>query len=161
MRTKSFGFVILTLLFCQGAALAQEKMLTVEEIYHPDKKVSFSGTPPASVEWLADGESYLQGRKEGDLTTLLKVNARTGDASPFFDAAKMEAALLKIQGVTPEKAGELAHQESYKLNPSQRAVLLNVGNDLVYYELGGAEAVRLTNDAEEETEEDFSPDGRA
>lgn len=161
MRTKRLGFVILTLLFCRGAALAQEKMLTVEEIFHPDKKVNFSGTPPAAVEWLADGESYLQAKKEGDLTTLLKVNARTGDASPFFDAAKMEAALSKLQGVTPKQARSLAHEASYKLNPTQRAVLLNAANDLIYYELGAAEAVRLTNNAEEETEEDFSPDGRA
>jgi len=148
------------LLCCQAAALAQDKTLTVEEIFHPDKKVSFSGTPPASVEWLADGESYLQGRKEGGLTTLLKVNARTGEATPFFDAAEMEAALSKIQGVTREQARELAHQESYKLNPSQRAVLLNAANDLFYYELGATDAVRLTNNAEEETEEDFSPDGK-
>jgi dipeptidyl-peptidase-4 len=150
-----------TLLLClEGAALAQEKTLTVEEIFHPDKKVNFSGTPPAGVEWLSDGEHYLQGRKEGGVTTLLKVNARTGDASPFFDAAKMEAALAKIQGVGPEQARELAHQASYKLDPAQRAVLLNAANDLVYYELGANEAVRLTNNAEEEVEEDFSPDGR-
>ena len=160
MRTERLVLITLALLFCQGAALAQDKALTVEEIFHPDKKVNFSGTPPASIEWLADGESYLQPKKEGDLTTLLKVNARTGEAAPFFDAAKMEASLLKIQGVTPEKAGKLAHQASYKLNSSQRAVLLNVAKDLVYYELGAAEAVRLTSNAEEETEEDFSPDGR-
>ena len=48
MRTERLGLVILTLLFCQGAALAQEKMLTVEEIFHPDKKVNFAGTPPAT-----------------------------------------------------------------------------------------------------------------
>ena len=161
MRTERLVLITLALLFCRGAALAQEKALTVEEIFHPDKKVSFAGTPPASVEWLADGESFLQPKKEGGLTTFLKVNARTGDAAPFFDAAKMEAALLKIQGVTREQARELAHQDSYQLNPAQTAVLLNAANDIFYYELGSADAVRLTSDAEEETEEDFSPDGRA
>lgn len=160
MRTERLGLVILTLLFCQGAALAQEKTLTVEEIFHPDKKVNFAGTAPASVEWLADGEHFLQPKKQGGLTTLVKVNARTGEASPFFDAAKMEAALLKIQGVTEEKASELAHADSYTLDPSQRAVLLNAVNDIFLYELGAAEAVRLTSNAEEETEEDFSPDGK-
>jgi dipeptidyl-peptidase-4 len=147
-------------MLCNVAALAQQKTLTVEEIYHPDKKVNFSGTPPAEIEWLADGEHYLQGKKDGKLTTLLKVSARTGESAPLFDAAKMEAALAKIQGVTKEEAHELAHQDSYQLNASQRAVLLNAANDLVYYELGADEAARLTNNAEEETEEDFSPDGR-
>jgi dipeptidyl-peptidase-4 len=160
MRTKRLLLFLSTLLLCNVAAPAQQKTLTVEEIYHPDKKVNFSGTPPADIEWLADGEHYLQGRKEGELTTLLKVSARTGEAAPFFDAAKMEAALAKIQGLTREQARELAHQDSYQLNASQRAVLLNAASDLVYYELDADEAVRLTNNAEEETEEDFSPDGR-
>src|SRR5215218_6414497 len=106
MRTKRLVLITWTLLLCHGAALAQERVLTVEEIFHPDKKVSFSGKPPASVEWLADGEHFLQPKKEGELTTHLKVNARTGDASPFFDAAAMEAALAKIRGVTPEQARE-------------------------------------------------------
>jgi dipeptidyl-peptidase 4 len=161
MRTMRLVPVLVTLLLClEGSALAQDKLLTVEEIFHPAKKVNFSGTPPADVEWLADGEHYLQAKKEGGATVLLKVDARTGDAAPFFDAAKMEAALARVQGVTPEQARELAHQTSYSLNPAQTAVLLNTGADLVYYELGATEAARLTNNAEEETEEDFSPDGR-
>ncbi len=160
MRTKRLLLVLSTLLLCNVASLAQQKTLTVEEIYHPVKKVSFSGTPPADIEWLADGEHYLRGKKEGELMTLLKFSARTGESAPFFDAAKMEAALSKIQGVTREQARELAHQGSYQLDAPQRAVLLNAANDLVYYELGADDAVRLTNNAEEETEEDFSPDGR-
>jgi dipeptidyl-peptidase-4 len=150
------------LLLCRGgAALAQEKTLTIEEIFHPDKKVNFSGTPPADVEWLADGEHYLQSKKEGGLTTLWKVNARTGDAAPFFDAAKMEAALAKLPAISRDDARKLAHDDSYKLNPAQTAVLLNFNLDLIYYELGSDTAARLTTDPEEETEEDFSPDGRA
>jgi dipeptidyl-peptidase-4 len=152
---------IVTLLLCQCAALAQEKALTIEEIFHPDKKVNFSGTPPADVQWLADGEHYLQSKKEGGLTTLWKVNARTGDAAPFFDAAKMEAALAKLPAISKDDARKLAHDDSYKLNPAQTAVLLNFNLDLIYYELNSDTAARLTTDPEEETEEDFSPDGRA
>jgi dipeptidyl-peptidase-4 len=161
MRTKRLVLAVVTLLLCRGgAALAQDKALTIEEIFHPDKKVNFSGTPPADVEWLADGEHYLQSKKEGDSTTLLKVNARTGDAAPFFDAAKMEAALAKLPAVSKEDARKLAHDNSYKLNPAQTAVLLNFHLDLIYYELNSDTAARLTTDPEEETEEDFSPDGR-
>jgi dipeptidyl-peptidase-4 len=162
MRTKKLGLITWTLLLfaCQGAALAQEKMLTVEDIFHPTKKVSFSGVPPANIEWLADGEHYVQGRKENGVATLLKVDARTGEAAPFFDAAKMEAALAKLPAVSADDARGLAHQGSYTLNPAQTAVLLNFHLDLIYYELNSDTAARLTTDAEEETEEDFSPDGR-
>jgi dipeptidyl-peptidase-4 len=151
---------MLLLFACQGAALAQEKMLTVEEIFHPAKWVSFSGVFPPKIEWLADGEHYLKGRWVNGVTTLFKVDARTGDAVPFFDAAKMEAALSKLPAISAEDARGLAHQGSYTLNPAQTAVLLNFHLDLIYYELNSDTAARLTTDPEEETEEDFSPDGR-
>ncbi len=161
MRPKNVGLLLFALLLlCPALARAQQKLLTIEDIYDPLKKVSFSGTPAAGLEWLKDGEHYLQSRKEGGTSVLVRVNARTGEAAPFFDAARMEAALAKVQGVSAEEAKTLAHQDSYKLNRAQTAVLLNAAHDLVYYELNSDAATRLTTNAEEEAEEDFSPDGR-
>jgi dipeptidyl-peptidase-4 len=160
MRPQNFGLLLCALLLlCPAPARAQQKLLTVEDIYDPVKKVSFSGTPPGALEWLKDGEHYLQSRKgEG---VLMRVNARTGQAAPFFDAARMESALAKIQGVSAGDAKALAHQDSYKLNRAQTAVLLKAANDLVYYELNSDAAARLTTTPDaEEFEEDFSPDGR-
>src|SRR6201999_1420309 len=122
---------------------AQQKLLTIEDIYDPVKKVSFSGAPVSGLEWLKDGEHYLQSRKAGDASVLVRVNARTGEAAPFFDTARMEAALAKVQGVSAEEAKTLAHQDSYKLNRAQTAVLLNAAHDLVYYELNSDAATRL------------------
>ncbi|HYP53656.1 MAG TPA: DPP IV N-terminal domain-containing protein, partial [Pyrinomonadaceae bacterium] len=136
------------------------KLLTIDDIYDPAKKVSFSGVPAKERVWLRDGEHYLESVKQGDSAALMRVNARTGQAAPFFDAAKMEAALAKIQGVTPDEAKALAREDSYKLNGAQTAVLLKVANDLVYYELNSDAAARLTNTPAEESEADFSPDGR-
>ncbi|HEX7956272.1 MAG TPA: DPP IV N-terminal domain-containing protein, partial [Pyrinomonadaceae bacterium] len=161
MRPKNFGLLLFALLaLCPAAARAQDKLLTIEDIYDPAKRVNFSGAPPANIEWLADGAHYLQTRRGGGTTTLLRVDARTGESAPFFDAARMEAALAKVQGVTPDEAKRLARQGSYHLNRAQTAVLLNTAGDLVHYELSSGEAARLTNTpGEEETEEDFSPDG--
>lgn len=161
MRLKNVGLLLCALLLvCPAAARAQQKLLTIDDIYDPAKKVSFSGTPVAGLEWLKDGEHYLQSRKGEGGNILMRVNARTGEAAPFFDAARMEAALAKIQGVSAAEAKSLARESSYKLNSAQTAVLLNVAHDLVYYELNADAAVRLTTNAEEEAEEDFSPDGR-
>jgi dipeptidyl-peptidase-4 len=161
MRPKHVGLLLFTLLLLRPAAVgAQEKLLTIDDIYDPAKKVSFSGTPAKERVWLEGGEHYLESMKRGDSAALMKVNARTGEAAPFFDAARMEAALSKIQGVSAEEAKSLAHEDSYKLNRAQTAVLLNVANDLVYYELNSDAATRLTTTPEEEAEEDFSPDGR-
>ncbi|HEX8722547.1 MAG TPA: S9 family peptidase [Pyrinomonadaceae bacterium] len=159
MRPRNFGLLLFALLALAPAhARAQDKLLTIEDIFDPAKRVNFSGTS-ANVEWLADGTHYLQARRQNGATTLLRVDARTGEAAPFFDAARMEAALSKVQGVTAEQARRLARQGSYRLNPAQTAVLLNAGGDLVYYELNSDAAVRLTTTPDEETEEDFSPDG--
>ncbi|MDT7780834.1 MAG: dipeptidyl-peptidase 4 [Acidobacteriota bacterium] len=161
MRPKNVGLLLLVLLVCCPALVrAQDKLLTVEDIFDPVKKVNFNGTPSKDIEWLKDGEHFLQSKKEGDTTLLLRVDARTGEAVPFFDASKMEAALARLPAISRDEARKLAHADSYHLNPSQTALLLNFNLDLIYYELNSKTAARLTTDPEEETEEDFSPDGR-
>ena len=162
MRLQNVGLILFALLLlCPAAARAQQKLLTIEDIYDPVKKVSFSGAPAKERTWLNDGEHYLESMKRGDANVLMKVNARTGEAAPFFDAARMESALSKVQGVSAGDAKALAHQDSYRLNPAQTAVLLKHDNDLIYYELNADSAARLTGSPDaEESEEDFSPDGR-
>jgi dipeptidyl-peptidase-4 len=142
------------------AALAQERLLTIEDIYDPVKKVDFSGTP-VNPRWLKDGISYLQTNPPNSgKPRILKVNALTGAATPFFDVGKMEAAFAAVPGLNAQDAKRLANQGVYQMNPAQTAFLLNHADDLFYYELGSANAVRLTNDKDEEVGEAFSPDGR-
>jgi dipeptidyl-peptidase 4 len=154
--------IILMLAGCSTRIWAQGKLLTLDDIYDPAKRVNFNGTFPQDLKWLKDGESYLQAKSDPatKLPQIWKVNAQTGKAVPFFDAAKMEAALAKLAGMSAGEAKRLARRPSYQMNSAQSAVLLNYRNDLFYYELGGENALRLTSGPEEEAEEDFSPDGR-
>jgi dipeptidyl-peptidase 4 len=144
------------------AAAAQDKLLTIDDLFDSVKKVDFSGSPPRGLVWLKDGNHYLQSRIDQQTRTgqLLKVDALTGEAAPFFDAGKMEAALKALPGVSAEDAKRLANRGSYQLNHQRTAVLMNYADDLFYYELGSDEAVRLTSSPEEEVGEDFSPDDR-
>jgi dipeptidyl-peptidase-4 len=163
MKHKKLVPFFVTLLLCfavVAAARAQGRLLTIEDIYDKDKKVNFGGTPAPELVWLNDGEHYIQSKGEKDNAQLLKVNARTGEAVPFFDASKMEAALKKLPAVSRDDARKLAHAKSYHLNPAQTAVVINFNKDIIYYELNSDAAARLTTDPEEEFEEDFSPDGR-
>jgi hypothetical protein len=84
----TLAFILLSL---SSHALAQEKMLTIEDLYDPVKRVNFSGSTPAP-RWLKDGRTYLVAGDPSKPGTprLLRVNAQTGDSSAFFDAAKME-----------------------------------------------------------------------
>src|SRR5262245_56161107 len=146
-------FILVAILFLNYPVSAQDKLLTLDDLYDPEKRVNFSGNPPARLTWL-DDRHYLQGSS--------KVNALTGEASPLFDAAKTEAAFARLPGVGAGDAKQIVAQigDRPKLSADRAAALINYANDLFYYKFGGAEAVRLTNTADEEVGEEFSPDGK-
>src|SRR5215813_8696978 len=156
-RTRLILLLFLALI---PAVQAQNKLLTIDDIFDPAKRINFNGTP-ASPRWLKDGVHYLVVSKERNaFPRLLKVNAVTGKADPFYDAAKMQAAFAALPGINKDDARLLANQTSYEMNPAETAVLINFANDLFYYEFGSDRAVRLTSNPEEEVGEGFSPDGR-
>jgi dipeptidyl-peptidase-4 len=151
--------VILSFICLVSAALAQERMLTIDDLFDPVKRLNFNGTAPRELRWMKDGASYLQ--FDSDSGQLVKVNAATGETKPFYDAAKMQAAFAAIAGISAEEAREISHRSSYHLNPAETATLLNTTNDLFYYEFGSDKAVRLTDTPKKVEEgEEFSPDGR-
>ncbi len=154
-------FTILFVFLVSLPLVAQQKLLTIDDIFDPVKKVNFSGTVP-NICWLKDGKHYLLANDPAkrDVPRLQKVDAVTGEAVPFFDSAKMQAALKTLGGVTEQDAKQLANRGSYQLNNDETAVLLNWNNDLFYYRLGSDKAVRVTNNPEEEVGETFSPDDR-
>jgi dipeptidyl-peptidase 4 len=150
----------ITLLLLAASALAQDKLLTIDDIYDPVKRTNFSGTP-ATPRWLKDGVYYLVASRDRNASPrLLKVNAVTGKSEPLYNAAKMEAAFDALAGIGKDTARRLANQTSYQMNPEESAVLINQSNDLFYYEFGSDHALRLTNNPEEEVGEGFSPDGK-
>ena len=161
MNFKLVAQVFLCLLAATVPTLAQNKMLTVEDIFDATKRVNFNGTTP-SIRWLKDGTHYLLSNEASrrDVPRLQKVDAATGEAVPFFDSAKMQAAFAALPGVSAQDARQLSNRGSYQMNAAETAVLINWANDLFYYEFGSERAVRLTSSPEEEVGEGFSPDGR-
>lgn len=135
------------------------RQLTIDDIYDPERRINFSGSPPTNLFWLRDGAHYLQSRRENNQWQLLRVNAVTGASEPFHNAARMESALTSA-GLSAEDARTLARLPAYQMNRAQTAALINHNNDLYYYEWNAERAVRLTDSREAEEVEDFSPDGR-
>jgi dipeptidyl-peptidase-4 len=142
-------------------ALAQQRLLTIDDIFDPAKRINFSGTVP-TIRWLKDGKHYLVANDPSrkDAPRLQKVDAATGETTAFFDSAKMQTAFAALSGITEQDARQLASRSSYLLNARETAVLINFANDLFYFELNGDKARRLTNGPEEEVGETFSPDGK-
>jgi dipeptidyl-peptidase-4 len=147
------------LLAIQALTLAQQKTLTIDDIFDPVKKVNFNGTTP-TIRWLKDGTHYLLTNEPSKQPRLVKVNAVTGEATPFFDSSKMAAAFMTLGGITDQDAKQLSNRGSYDLNKDETALLINWANDLFHYDLRTNQAIRVTNNPEEEVGETFSPNGR-
>ncbi len=162
MSNRLSVYLVGVLIFlCSPFAIAQQKLLTIDDIYDPIKKVDFSGTTP-NIRWLKDGTHYLLASDIATPNTprLQKVNAITGQATPFLDSQRMIAAFTNLGGITEQDARQLANRSSYHFNKAETAVLINWANDLFYYELGSTKALRVTNNPEREVGETFSPNGR-
>src|SRR5438094_5294207 len=93
------------------AAAAQQKRLTLDDIYDPDKKVDFEGNFPRGLAWIDDAH-YLWPKTDAQARTteMLTVEALTGTAEPLFDVARVEATLGTLEGVTPDEATRTARQ---------------------------------------------------
>jgi dipeptidyl-peptidase-4 len=168
-RQTLFATAFAFLLFV-APALAQQKLLTLDDIYAPvpAQRVDFGGQPP-NPRWLRDGEHYLlsnrAGRGRADAgavgrTGLMRVDARTGQIAPFIDAGKMQAALASLPGISADDARQLSMLGSYQLDAAETKILLNHARDLFVYDITANKAARLTNGPDDEENEHFSPDGR-
>ncbi len=159
-RINALCAALLLSLF-SSAILAQNKLLTIDDIFDPIKKVNFNGTTP-NIRWLKDGTHYLLTNEptKKDVPRLQKVNAVTGEAAPFLDSAKMTAAFAALAGVSEQDAKQLASRDKFDFNDNETALLLNWSNDLFYYDLASNKALRVTNNPEEEVGETISPNGR-
>ena len=153
-RIAAFAFLLFSL-----TTFAQDKLLTLDDIYDPDKSVNFSGRLTFQMTWL-DGNHYLEHtRVEQRGSQLMKVEAATGKAEPLYDVGKMEAAFAKLAGITAAEAKRIAASPT-RVKAQFNAALVNFKNDLYYYQFGSDSALRLTKTSEAEENEDLSPDGK-
>ena len=138
-----------------GPATAQDKLLTLDDLYgDPQKRPDFSGAPPGQVTWLDDA-NYIT-RRGG---RALKVSASTGQSTPLYDSAKLEAAFAAMPGFSSEIARRSA-SGSMEINEKYTAGLINTANDIFLFDFAAGKLTRLTNSPEAEVGQSFSPDGR-
>ena len=158
--TQSVSLVVLLLFFVQvGTAAAQQKLLSLDDLYDPDTRIDFSGTPASELTWISDTH-YLQSRRNaGDQgAELAKVEATTGATEPLFDVAQMEAAIAALPGISLEEARRIARRRLSIMNTMHTATVLAIAGDLYYYEFGADRARRLTFSPGDEEEVSLSPD---
>jgi dipeptidyl-peptidase-4 len=152
---------VIALAAWSGSATAQTRPLTLNDIYHPDQRIDFSGGAPSGMTWIS-ASHYVWPRPiaKGGGVDWLKVTASTGDSEPLFDAQKLRAAFEAVPGVRADDVQRLATSRGLEMNADASAALVTLGDDLYYYRFGGDRAFRLTFDPHVEEEYSFSPDGR-
>jgi dipeptidyl-peptidase-4 len=136
--------------------------LTLENIFDPKAKVTFTGTPQSGFIWL-DDHTYTWPRTdaEGKIVEQTVLDTTTGKTRPLFDAAKLQAAIAKVPGISPDEAKSMALQRSWNFSPNRRGVLLTLSNDIFVYDFDSGALSRLTSAPGDEEEATFSPDGRS
>src|SRR5688572_3735363 len=161
--TRAFRSTAIALVLAiAGAALSAQgpqRQLTVDAIYHPERRVDFSGIAAPDMTWVDDA-SYVTTRRGARGVEWIRVAADSGTATPLFDPAQMETALASVQGVSRDEAGRMARSTDLTFNTPRTGVLLTIVDDLYYYDITGRRASRLTTAAGVEEEATFSPDGR-
>lgn len=153
---KKISLLLVAILAFSFVAAAQDKMLTIDDIFGTDPKVrvNFSGTP-FRLQWADDGRSF----KQVQAGKLMRVDAVTGQAKDYFDTKRLADALMRA-GVKAEDAQRMAGSPAVQFNKSETAILINNADDLWLYDTAAGTLKRLTNNNEEEKEADFSPDGK-
>lgn len=154
---KKIYWIFLTVLAFSAFTRAQEKMLSIDDIFDPQKRVAFGGRPLQIRGWTKDGSSYLEFRGG----QMLRVNALTGETSPLYDTKKLVSVLMQTQGFTAEEANRLGQSPFHQFNADDSAIIINHSKDLWLYDFKTETIRKLTNTPrDEELEADFSPDGK-
>jgi dipeptidyl-peptidase-4 len=140
-------------------AQAQQPALSIDTIFNPATRVDYAGTPTTNMTWL-DDTTWLQTRRGNRGVEWVKVNAATGQATPLFDAARMESALAALPGMTRDDAAQAARSGGLSFDDGHTRALATIGDDLYVYDFAANAARRLTAVPGAEEEATFSPDGR-
>jgi len=152
---KKALYVFFTLILFSTVILAQDRMLSIDDIFDPQMRVSFSGSPIQLRGWSSDGKSYLQ-LING---SMVRIDAITGEKTPLVDSLRMKDGLIRA-GFQSDVAQRLATSPFQDFNGDESKILFSHENDIFVYVISDGSVKRLTKSDKEELEPAFSPDGR-
>ncbi len=151
----------LTLLSLSWPVAAQQKTLTLDDLYHPDRETRLVPPSRGLPTWISDTHFVIASpRAPLPAGTIEKVDAATGKGEPWLDASKLADALGKLPGVSADEAKRLARLRLGSFNPQRTVATLTIGDDLYAYDFSADRLVRLSHGAGVEETPVFSPDGR-
>src|SRR5215469_18321390 len=147
-------------LFFSAPLLAQQKLLTLDNIYGGSTdRVNFSGTRAPQLTWI-DGGHYAWPRPQGDrqLVDWTAVTAVSGNTSPLFDATRAQSSLAAIPGIDAGAASRAIHSPDLVFNRAMTAALLTLDRELYLLTFADARVRKLTTSGGDKEEATLSPD---
>lgn len=147
---------------CAGVASAQQKPLTIDDLYDPIRKAELDGEKRAGYTWISDRE-YVTAT-DGRSGARVRVDALTGARTPLLEVAQLERALSRLPGMPLDEAAraarDAAEAEDAVFDAGYTAVVVTIDDDLYHWRIGEDQARRLTASPGVEEEVSFSPDGQ-
>jgi len=151
---------LIVVVACSVSLLAQQRSLTLDDIYGIGSAGRFSGTPVTGLTWMDDSH-YLWTRDDNGAAQWLKVDAVSEKSEPLIDPEKIAAAFARLPGITTDEARRISRRRPVAFHPGFSGMLHTIADDLYYFDFRSGNATRLTHTPQAEEESSFSPDGRA
>ena len=112
--------VLLVLASCASVA-AQDRLLTIDDIFSIDPRVRINvGGVATRLTWAADGRAFrqvLNGKPS-------RIDAITGQSNAAFDTDRLAAALAANAGLSPDQARRLAASPDVTYSPKEDALVI-------------------------------------
>ena len=137
---RGVWLALASLLAAAPPALAQQKLLTLDDIYGVTSRVNFGGAPVPAYAWI-DGDHFAWPRPAGGgLVDWMSVSAATGATTPL--------------------CGTAARPRSLSFDARHSSALLRIGGDLQVITCADGTLTRITTSPGEKEEATLSPDGK-
>ena len=81
---------------------AQDRLLTLDDLYDSKKKINFNGSYPSGLRWSDDGVHYLQPGDED--RPYRRVDAVSGRSETLFSLELLTETLVRDEGFTRTRA---------------------------------------------------------
>lgn len=148
--------LLIAALLLPSVVPAQQRNLSIDDIFDAQKRIPFSGRPAAIRGWTQDGKSYL----EFVNGTMFRVDALSGNRTSLVASEQMADALIRA-GFQSADAKRIAGAPSQRFNIGETSILVDFYKDLWLYNISENKVSQLTKTPDkEEKESDFSPDSR-
>ncbi len=139
---------------------AQQNVLTVADLYDPDRRIDFDGSVPTGLTWL-DNDTYIAKRLAGDPfeSPFVRVDAISGERTALIDVDSFEETLRMLPSISQADARDLARSTNHLLDPSLASMVVKHANTLYHFDIENNQINTLTQTVGEKSELSISPNG--